>query len=296
MDFVLFAPSGEISVFLGDGSGGFKRSQSFTTPALVCEDAALADFDDDGFLDLSFVTAGPDGVWVCLGDRAGGFKPPVFTPAYIVVSLWPFRLDGDRRTGLLVKHTQFGGSSLLALSSNGDGTFSETYPGFSAGGYHLDFRLAIADVDGDGDPDVVDVNFGNGPTTTLIAYLRRPGGFVAVPSPAGVGYTSSEIVLSDLNADGRIDIAAAASLGSDSFVTIRTGHGDGSFDSERTFALPAVATSITAADLDDNGLVDLIASGMAGTPPLVLHNTCRPPHHPAVPGPFLPVKPRSRMP
>jgi len=295
MDLVLLAFSGEISVFLGDGSGGFRRSQSFMGPAFF-EDGALADVDGDGFLDLIYDADDLDGIWVCLGDRAGGFRPPIVTsPLPSSVSLWPFQFDGERGTGLLVKHTQFGGSGLFALESNGDGTFSMRNPGFPGGGYHLDFNLAIADVDRDGDPDVVEVTFGNGSASSLTSYLRRLNGFLAVPSPNGRGASWSVLVLSDLNADGRVDLAAAQSDGSDSFVTVRIGQGDGTFGSELIFPLPTVATALAAADLNGDGFVELIASGMAGTQPLIFHNTCRL-HRPVTPGPLLPIKPRRRAP
>jgi len=66
--------AGEISVFLGDGKGGF----TVVAPLRINQDIiALAanDFDRDGKMDLALVSASHTSVVMLRGDGKGGFSP-----------------------------------------------------------------------------------------------------------------------------------------------------------------------------------------------------------------------------
>jgi hypothetical protein len=65
--------AGEISVFLGDGKGGF----TIVAPLRLNQDIiALAadDFDRDGKMDLALVSASHSSVVMLQGDGKGGFS------------------------------------------------------------------------------------------------------------------------------------------------------------------------------------------------------------------------------
>jgi hypothetical protein len=125
--------------------------------------------------------------------------------------------------------------------------------------------LAIGDVDGDGDLDVVapraNVNGG-------FVLIRNEGGgrFGAPVTYAGTG-DAAGIVLADFNADGRLDVALTDSdaVSTGNTVSIYFGNGTSStFAARQPISLGSgavVPVGIVAADFDGDGDADLAVAG-----------------------------------
>lgn len=122
--------------------------------------------------------------------------------------------------------------------------------------------LAIADIDDDGDGDIL-VARNDGSYTIL----RNDGGFsFNASSPAAPGSIAT-IAIADFNGDlhdvgGGYDIALATGIGAGSYV-IATAHGLGNATFETYSTLPSLATNmgdIAGADLDGDGDVDVAVS------------------------------------
>ena len=165
-DLVVQGPNG-LSVFHGDGTGGFALRQTFTAPApgqwsptgggRVGIAASL--LDADAATDLVTVSPGGDEVLVLLGRGDGTLAAPV---AYPSGSLEPLvavvgNFLGDVFPDIAVGHSD---GTLSFLEGLGDGSFRprpqqaidfRTVPEFGRGGL---VDLTVGDWDGDGDEDL----------------------------------------------------------------------------------------------------------------------------------------------
>jgi tetratricopeptide (TPR) repeat protein len=162
---------------------------------------------------------------------------------------WPadIEMDGDLDAIIGVRN-----DATRVLRNNGDGTWTPLDVFARA----RDVRaFAWADVDGDGDPDAV---FLAGDAVRV--YLNnRAGSFTELTQPVASGATA--MTIADLDADGRFDIVSS---GADGALRRSTMNAAGAWDTSE-LAPPGsgdrAATIIFAADLDNNGALDLVTSG-----------------------------------
>ncbi|MBL9020329.1 MAG: VCBS repeat-containing protein [Myxococcales bacterium] len=116
------------------------------------------------------------------------------------------------------------------------------------------FPLHVADVDADGDRDVVGASSG----TRKISVLLNRGDGTFEPEVTTTVPTTGQvysIASADFNGDGRLDLALAS--GNDSFLTLLMGAGNGQF-AVQMFGLPHPARNLIAADFNRDGKADLV--------------------------------------
>jgi hypothetical protein len=162
------------TVLLGQGNGQFREAPG---SPFACGSApfgvAIGDVNGDGHPDLAIVNSptitaesqGQDGLWILLGDGAGGFRTMKGSPFRTGKS--PSRLaigdlDGDGIDDIAV--TNYNDKSITIFYMGKQGVRrSETLPA----GNHPD-GIAIADLNGDGKKDIVVGNQDDGTITILI--------------------------------------------------------------------------------------------------------------------------------
>ncbi len=100
---------GGIEVWFGKGKGSFEKSSTFATEiGSLVTSLVSTDLNKDGFLDLVFSqihielhpdSKGPGGVWVLLGNEAGGFNGPY--RSNVQVGFWDIALGDFNEDGKL---------------------------------------------------------------------------------------------------------------------------------------------------------------------------------------------------
>ena len=79
---------------------------------------------------------------------------------------------------------------------------------YSAGAYSQPFKIAVADVNGDGRLDIVTANYGTSTAGTLLGLAG--GGFTTVSTfSTGTNSGPTGIAVADVNRDGRPDLVTA---------------------------------------------------------------------------------------
>lgn len=124
-----------------------------------------------------------------------------------------------------------GSYGVQVFLGKGDGTFRPPVAYASGSGANA---LATADLNGDGNPDIVIANVTGDSVTVL---LGNGDGTFQMPVAYATGYPA-DIVLGDFNNDGNLDIATTDQDPSCLCVAVLLGNGDG------TFREPAVVTQM----------------------------------------------------
>ena len=143
-------------------------------------------------------------------------------------------------------------------------------------------RVQIGDLDGDGKPDLVVLNGGDG-TVDVYRNLGTNGplavtSFAApvVLTLAGGGNSVSGLTLADLVGDGRLDIVVGGySLNHIAIFQNFSSPGSlttNSFGGEVDFAVSGYPSSIAVADLDGDGKADIVTANQQGSSVSILKN------------------------
>lgn len=230
-----------MSVLLGDGSGRF-----FAKPAVEVSASALAIGDVDGDTVPDIVAANRSGntVSVLLGDGTGGFA----LPGPFVTNDYPDAialadLDGNGALDLVTvgegeAATPGGASVLLGDGLGGFGPPTR----FSSGAPPT--AVAAADIDADGDVDLVTANYAD---STMSVLLGDGAGNLGAPTTRGTDAGPSAIAIADLDGDGPFDVVTTNSVGN-SVSTFR-GDGAGGFGAGVQTEVASFPRSIAVADL-----------------------------------------------
>jgi Bacterial Ig-like domain (group 3)/FG-GAP-like repeat len=286
LDLVVINNSNTVIVLLGNGDGSFQAPQSYSTGLASSEGITIADLNGDGKPDLVLTGCGvscfPGDVAVLLGNGDGSFKTAVLygTGGWVGQSVAVADVNLDGKADLVVVNvcttincTGYG--ALGVMLGKGDGTF-EPVVTYSTGGFGSS-EVTIADVNGDGNPDLLVANRCNPKGCTSydqshevgVLLGRGDGTFRSVVGYASGGVGADSVTAIDLNGDGKLDLVvenqcmmANCPFASDSIVGVLLGNGDGTFQAAMSYDTGGMlARGLTVADVNGDGKPDLIMTG-----------------------------------
>ncbi|MDX1419636.1 MAG: FG-GAP-like repeat-containing protein [Rubricoccaceae bacterium] len=323
-EFETTEPNGNtVALFENDGAGVF--AEPVQVPAGEGPTGlAVADFDGDGALD--FAVAGYDYIGtgntisIVFGDGAGGFALPV---TYVVEEA-PFRieagdLDGDGDPDLAVAHDEY---NLSLLFNAGDGAFSAPtvyqatprsasaiYPDVAlsdldgdgdldvvytnlrtwdsgVGGYFVLYTndgdgglthtddvfgipfsagpgaIEVADVSGDGVPDLLGAHFNGRANDGVMVVLADDAGGYEPAQALWAGQYTVDLALTDVDLDGDLDVTTVDWYSMEA--TVQRNPGDGRFAQTPLTPTGALAGNLSLGDADGDGDLDAFAAGDRG--------------------------------
>jgi hypothetical protein len=207
-----------ISIFLGDGRGGFHpapgspvRTESYPHPHGV----VAGDFTGHGRIDLMTDSWGHNQIEMLIGDGRGSFTPGPF----FKVGKRPYQrlraadLNGDGIPDIVT--TNLDGDSVTVLLGDGHGGFREA-PGSPFKTAPAPWEVSIADVNRDGKPDLViipydrDARTRGGEANVTVLVGDGTGRFAPLAgSPFSLGSCAqpTEVAAADLTGGPWLDIA-----------------------------------------------------------------------------------------
>lgn len=268
LDFAVYiagaGPTNYLDVYLGDGTGNFSFSNSYTvgTPGKgwgYGTSVLAVDVNGDGTLDLVADNQGDNTVTVLLGNGDGTFQNGVLYPACNFAGCSPINLavgdfNKDGHPDLALPDSGSGGGIDILLN-NGDGTFqgpvfyAAVSGGEVPGGFIMgESGIAAADLNRDGKLDIV-------MTADSGAWVFLGNGDGTFQTAKNYPFAHGDsVTIADLNGDKKLDLVAADYQ--DSTVFVLLGNGNGTFKPAVAYATDWNPQSVVLADFNGDAKLD----------------------------------------
>jgi len=240
--------SHDVSILLGVGNGEFAAAVNYaagSSPLAVTTD----DFNLDGMVDLAVRSY--NAVNILLGVGNGTFNAAVaYAVKGSVGSIATGDLNADGYADLVVA---VGLGGVYTLSGVGDGTFNTAVKLIGVGAA---YTVATGDFNQDGYADVVSkssssvnvsLGVGNDTFNPAVSYSTTSTG-------------RGQIITTDLNNDGFLDLAVANSALNN--VSVLLGVGDGTFAATANYAVGVFPATLTTGDFNGDGFLDLAVANV----------------------------------
>lgn len=252
---------------------------------------SIADVDGDGKPDIVVVnsnnlsilrnTSSPGTIDVSSFAAKVDFDLLFTGPVFVAIA----DLDGDGRPELIAANASSASISILRNTSTQGAINASSFASkvnFTTGS--TPYSVAIADVDGDGKPDLAVANAGVGVNTiSVFRNTTVPGTINASSFTAKVDFATGpnprSVALMDVDGDGKPDLVTANSSAASTTMSVLRNNSipaiidAGSFTGKIDFTTGTSPQHVAVADLDGDSKPDIVTSNVNGTSISVFRNT-----------------------
>jgi hypothetical protein len=254
---VLNQGSQNISIFLNNGRGGFNPMPSVgagNNPTGL----AIRDVNGDGVPDL-LVSNKQGDLLIILGNGDGTFKP--YERADQTVSLAVGDFNSNTQPEYVLSSTSIDQISILYGQTQS--FVQDRSQGLQAPG-----AIAVADLNGDGNPDLIVVNKGE---NEILVYLGMGGNRFLAPLVYSTGTAPEGLTVADLTGNGVPDLVVANAGSNDLSIFIGVGQGaNWKLENGPRLRVGDQPVSTTVADLSGDGIPDIVCVDEGSNNVLVL--------------------------
>lgn len=235
----------QMVVYIGNGDGSFQAQQVYATGNRPAE-IDVADYNNDGFLDIATANSTGNSFSIFLNDGDGTFTSlgqtaTLTTNADIVSG----DFNGDNIPDLLVSSTFNPRVQVFTGDSSGGFTNTSTIDTVSTPS-----QMVVSDFDGDGNQD-----FAVGAGSSVKIYSGNGNGTFTESQQLSAGASVDTLQLTDLNDDGTGDLIIGMSGAQR--IQVRFGYSDGSFSSGINTSTGTSVNDFTLGDFDGDGFTDV---------------------------------------
>ncbi len=265
--------SNTVTVLLGTGTGQFNTAPGSPIPVGASPVfVASADINGDQKADLIVANSGDNTLTVLLGDGTGRFVAApggsiALATAPQAIALGDLNKDGSPDIAVVSSSA----NAVTVLLGDGTGHFHSPASGTFAVG-SLPLAVALADMNGDGNLDMLIANAGDNTVSELLG--DGTGAFTVAPgSPFSAGSKPSSLAIGDFNGDGVADFITANSNSNN--VTLLLGSLAGGFTAATSspFAAGSNPAAVVIGDFNGDGKPDAAIANLSGNSVTVLLNS-----------------------
>ena len=269
--------NGIARLYTNDGKGNFTEKAGTPFEGIRFSSIAFADVDGDKDHDvlITGVRRDDEGNFIRItklytNDGSGSFTEKIRTPFEGVSrsSIAFADVDGDNDQDVLITGSEYNRNTdrfnrIAKLYTNdGSGSFTEKtgtlFPGVD------NSSIALADVDGDKDQDVLITGFSSSGKIARLYTNDGSGNFITRLSFAGV--RNSSIAFADVDGDGDQDVLITGDADNGLITKLYTNDGLGNFTEKTGTPFTGVENgSIAFADVDGDNDQDVLITGDEGT-------------------------------
>lgn len=284
-DDIAAATNNQVELLFQQPDGSLSAGTPISLPR--AEVLRAGDVTGDGLADLVVVGWGEGQVYVLAADGAGGFAAPVSYP--VPLGGWNDLgigdVDGDGRLDVVAMSGQiYNIPNLSVLTQSSAGTLNPAVSYLLPVASTNANAVGVGDVDGDDVAEVVVAYGGNRPASNLAVYRTGADGRLSVVGTIPTYDLPRSVEISDVDLDGIGDVVVAHSGWSSVSVHAGVEGGmPGAMDRYAFISGSISASGMDVADVDSDGVPDVVGTGAAGRGFAVVINRSEPPTQPPEP-------------